>query len=480
MTYAVIGGGVAGLAAAWELARAGHPAHVYEPGRIGGKIRTSPFAGRPVDEGPDAFLVRTPDATDLCSEIGLGDLVAPSAGRTLLWTRGRLRRLPDGLVLGVPGRLGPVIRSGLLGPGGLARAALDLVLPPSHPAGDVSVGDLVTGRFGRQVATRLVEPLLGGIHAASLDELSAELTAPHLLAAARRHRSLLLGLRTQTAPVGTQSGPIFLTPAGGTGRLVEELEKALRAASTVFHAEPVEAVRAGAGQAGEAGPTVGPGGGNATVSVTTPSGSRDYEGVVLAVPAPVASRLLGPAAPAGLGSIRFTSVALLTVSIPASQWSPPAGYNGFLVPHDEHRLMTACSFFTNKWPAAGVDAGHHIVRVSAGHSRDGRVDRLDDAELTASLIAELSRAVGSPLQPAESRLSRWPDAFPLYQVGHGSVVEGIERALAAWSPRVAVAGASYRGAGIPACIKSGRSAARTVLAAGARPEAGTGLTAEPA
>ncbi len=459
MTYAVVGGGVAGLAAAWELARAGHPAHLYEPGRIGGKIRTSPFAGRPVDEGPDAFLVRTPDATDLCSEIGLGDLVAPAAGRTLLWTRGRLRRLPDGLVLGVPGRLGPVIRSGLLGPGGLARAALDLVLPPSRPAGDVSVGDLVAGRFGRQVATRLVEPLLGGIHAASLDELSAELTAPHLLAAARRHRSLLLGLRTQTAPVGTQSGPIFLTPAGGTGRLVEELEKALRAASTEFHAEPVEAVEA-----------VGPAGGNAAVKVSTPSGSRDYEGVVLAVPAPVASRLLGPAAPAGLGSIRFTSVALLTVSIPESQWSPPAGYNGFLVPHDEHRLMTACSFFTNKWPAGGGDTGHHIVRVSAGHSRDGRVDRLDDAELTASLIAELSSAVGRPLQPAESRLSRWPDAFPLYPVGHGSVVDGIEQALAARSPRVAVAGASYRGAGIPACIKSGRSAARTVLAADARPE----------
>lgn len=451
MSYAVVGGGISGLSAAWELCRSGcGPITVFEPDRIGGKVRTSTFAGRPVDEGPDAFLVRTPDAEELCAEIGLTDLVPPSAGRTLLWTKGRLRRLPDGLVLGVPGHLIPVVRSGLLGPVGLARAALDLVLPPSRPTGDVSVGHLVAGRFGRQVAVRLVEPLLGGIHAASLDELSAELTAPQLLAAARSHRSLLLGLRAQVAPSGRPGRPIFLAPTGGTGQMVDELEKALRRAGVQFRSGTVESARDD---------------GDGGISVATPAGKERFTGAVLAVPAPTAARLIGPGAPAGLSSIEFTSVALLTVSVPVERWSPPPGFNGFLVPHDEHRLMTACSFFSNKWPGSASGSGHHIVRVSAGHSRDRRVDTLDDTILTQQLLDELRQAVGPGLEPAEVRLSRWPGAFPLYRVGHGAAVDRIEDELAARSPRLVLAGASYRGAGIPACIKSGRTAAKRLLPA---------------
>ncbi len=450
----MVGGGIAGLAAAWELACAGRGAvTVFEPGRIGGKIRTSTFSDRPVDEGPDAFLVRTPEATDLCAEIGLDDLVAPSAGRTLLWTGGRLRRLPDGLVLGAPGRLAPVVRSGLLGPLGLARAALDLVLPATPPDGDVSVGQLVAGRFGRQVATRLVEPLLGGIHAAALEELSAELTAPQLLAAARRHRSLLLGLRAQAAAAGPPAGPIFLAPAGGTGRLVERLEKALRRAGVGFSPEEVTAVRAGP-----------PGEGGEPVEVTTASGRHRFGAAVVAVPAPVAGRLLGPDGPDDLGRIPFTSVAVLTVALPDGSWTPPAGFNGFLVPHDEHRLVTACSFFSSKWPAI-AGPGRPIVRLSAGHSQDRRVDTLSDEELTARLLGELQQAIGQQVAPVETRLSRWPAAFPLYRPGHGALVERIGQELAACSSRLVLAGASYGGAGIPACIRSGRAAARQLLTA---------------
>jgi oxygen-dependent protoporphyrinogen oxidase len=449
VSYAVVGGGIAGLSAAWELSRSGRaPVTIFEPGRIGGKIRTSTFAGRPVDEGPDAFLVRTPDAEELCTEIGLTDLVPPAAGRTLLWTASRLRPLPDGLVLGVPGRLAPVVRSGILGPGGLARAALDLVLPQNRPEGDVSVGRLVAGRFGRQVATRLVEPLLGGIHAASLDELSAELTAPQLLAAARQHRSLLLGLRAQAAAAGPPGRPIFLAPAGGNGQLVDELEKALRRAGVEFRAAAVDSV-------GIADPD--------RISLAIGDEVRSFAGAVLAVPAPAAARLLGPEAPTALGSITFTSVAVLTVSVPAAQWAPPAGFNGFLVPHDEDHLMTACSFFSNKWPGPTPD-GHHILRASAGHSRDRRVDGLDDEALTHRLLDELSEAVGHRLQPDQVRLSRWPGALPLYRVGHGATVDRIEGELAARSTRLALAGSSYRGAGIPACVKSGRGAARRVAA----------------
>ncbi len=484
MRVAVVGGGVAGLAAAWEIcADPGVSVTLFEPGRIGGKVRTSIFAGRAVDEGPDAFLVRTPEATQLCAEIGLEDLVAPAAGRTLLWARGRLRPLPDGMVLGVPGRLAPVVRSGLLSPVGLARAALDLVLPSDRPEGDVSVGRLVAGRFGRQVATRLVEPLLGGIHAAALDDLSAEITAPQLLAAARSSRSLLLGLRAQGANgagpgAGSPAPPIFLAPMGGMGRMVEELEKALRRAGVEFRTESVEnvAVRQEPVQtvpvkrvlAEPAPAPVGDSAGSPTpdpdppVELSTTAGPDRFDGVVLAVPAPVAARLLGPVAPRRLESVPFTSVALLTVSLPAGRWAPPAGFNGFLVPHDEGRLTTACSFFTNKWPPT-AGAGDHVLRISAGHSADHRVDRMDDETLTARLVEELGQATGAPAHGAETRLSRWPGAFPLYRPGHGAEVARMEEELAARAPRVTLAGSSYGGAGIRACIRSGRAAARSLL-----------------
>lgn len=452
MRVAVAGGGISGLAAAWSLATgSGAEVTVFEPGPVGGKLRTSCFAGRPVDEGPDAFLVRTPEATGLCAELGVDDLVAPAAGRTLLWAGGQLRPIPEGLVLGVPGRLWPVVRSGLLSPAGMLRAGLDLALPRSRLGEDVSVGTLVAGRFGRQVADRLVEPLLGGIHAAPLDELSTSVVAPHILAAARSSRSLLLGLRRAPTPAPTASGPIFLSPREGMASLADALERGLRTRGVAFSTGSVSGV------------STGPDG----VTVATGEGGSDrYDAAILAVPAPAAARILGPAAPGGLAGIPFTSVAVLAVAVPRSQWSPPAGFNGFLVTGAEQRLMTACSFYSNKWPGDGDAGSDSIVRLSAGRFNDRRVEEMGDGELTARLISELSQAVGVSIRASETRLSRWPASFPLYRVGHAATVRRIERDLAsATGGRVALAGSSYGGAGIPACIRSARAAAAAVLEA---------------
>jgi oxygen-dependent protoporphyrinogen oxidase len=169
---AVVGGGISGLAAAWEL----HPrseVSVYEGQRLGGKILTEPFEGRDVECGPDAFITRTPDAVGLCAELGIDDLVGPQAGGTLLWWRGQLRALPEGLVLGAPKRLVPLIMSGLLSPAGLLRASADLFLPRRSFGADVSVRTLVAARFGSEVADRLVDPLVGGIHAGRTEDLSS-------------------------------------------------------------------------------------------------------------------------------------------------------------------------------------------------------------------------------------------------------------------------------------------------------------------
>ncbi len=453
MRVAVVGAGIAGLAAAWEL-RGGSEVTVLEAGEIGGRIRTTDFEGVPVDEGPDAFITRSPAALQLCSELGVADeLVAPATGRALLWVGGRLRPLPEGLVLGVPGRLGPVVRSGILSPAGVLRAGLDLVLPPTPLGEDIGVGELVTARFGREVATRLVEPLLGSIHAARIDGLSAAATAPQLLAAARRERSLLRALRMPVTPAGTATpagtgtGPLFLAPGTGMGRLVQRLEQGLREAGVRFErlrVERVERVPAGG------------------VAV---EGAGHFDRVVLAVPAPIAAGALGALSPPGLARMDATSVTLVTLAWDERDLEVPTGVNGLLVPSGEDRLMTACSMGSSKWAHWGVP-GKVVLRVSVGREGDRRADQLDDSELVERLAAELRAALGARGEPTAARVSRWPEAFPRYRVGHPGLVAGIRAELSRRLPAATLAGASYDGVGVPACVASGRAAAAGILGSG--------------
>jgi protoporphyrinogen/coproporphyrinogen III oxidase len=444
---AIVGGGIAGLAAAWRLATSTACAEVtlFEPDRLGGKIATSEFAGHPVDSGADAFIARVPDAVDLCRELGIeSELVAPVATRALLWTKGRLRPLPEGLVLGVPARIGGLLASGILSPLGVARAALDVVLPKTAWPEDMTVAEVVGRRFGRQVADRLVDPLLGGIHAGATDQLSAEATAPQLAKAARSSRSLLLGLR-RAAPPGA-AGPLFLAPAGGMGRLVDVMVAALRDRGVTFARETVTGISMGKG---------------AQVGVE-PGGV--FDAVILATPAASAAKLLAgtsPTAAGHLATIRSASVVLVTFACSRNGFDLPDGASGFLVPRREGRLMTACSFGSLKWPhwASPDDI---ILRVSAGRAGDDRPFQLDNETLVDRLQAELAQALGRPPEPTAWRVSRWPEAFPQYEVGHAQLVARIEAALAQTLPSVALAGAGYRGSGIPACIASGRRAAVSV------------------
>lgn len=230
-TVVVVGGGITGLAAAFELSRIDDALNVVllEAGhRLGGKIRTSEFCGVPVDCGPDAVLARVPWASDFMREVGLEpDLVSPAASGTSVYLRGRLRRLPDGLVRGVPVQALPLLRSGILSPSGIARAGVDLVLPRQDNGADPTVAQVIGGRFGAQMVDRLVEPLLAGIYAGRAECLSLRATAPEIATLASDSRSLLRGLRAhrRTAP-----GPLFVSVRGGLGRLVSSLIEELRTA----------------------------------------------------------------------------------------------------------------------------------------------------------------------------------------------------------------------------------------------------------
>lgn len=463
MKCAVVGGGIAGLSAAWELAGAGGAeVTVYEPGHLGGKLLTTAFLGRPVDEGPDSLITRVPEGTALCQELGLWEeMGAPEAKRAMLFARGKLRPFPDGLILGAPARLLPLARSRILSVGGMARASLDLVLPRSDFEGDTTVWALIASRFGPEVAERLVEPLLGSIHAGSTRKLSAAATAPQMLAAARANRSLLLGLgamaRTQVkagdAQSGAPPGPLFVAPRAGMQALVERLVERLGEAGVTVVASAVSALRR-----------------DGRSVVVEPTGER-YDGVVLATPAPVAAtlldQLLGADAPAQLAGIRSASVGVVTLGFGDGPLEVPRDLSGVLVAPGGGSLMTACSFGSNKWPHWAAP-GQLVIRASVGKDGDERWSALADEDLVGKLCEELGTILGRPTPTPVAggwRVSRWPAALPQYEVGHLERVAAIRSTLSRQAPMVALAGSSYGGVGVPACIGSGRRSATEILSA---------------
>jgi len=250
----IVGGGMSGLATAHYVHGSlgdGVLITLVEGGpQLGGKVATQEFGGHLVDTGPDALLMRVPAMATLLKDLGFNDqLVAPESLGAHVWSRGRLRRLPTGTLFGVPDRLVPLVKSQLLSPMGLARAALDLVLPRNHSlSDDPSIADLVAPRLGAQVFDRLVEPLLGGVHAGRAAELSARSTVPEIAALARKNRSLYLGLRRlrhHAAP--SSGGPVLITLAGGLVRLVEALAARLGKADVRLNTTVSLVAREGAG-----------------------------------------------------------------------------------------------------------------------------------------------------------------------------------------------------------------------------------------
>ncbi len=446
---AVVGGGIAGLAAALEAGRAGARVVVLESSdRVGGKVRVGEVGGLAVDEGADAMLARTPAGVQLARDAGLGDeLVAPAAGSASLWSRGRLRPLPSGTLLGVPGDLRALATSGALSPAGLGRVLLDPVLPGRPVPGDVSVGELVGRRLGREVVERLVDPLLGGVYAGRADLLSLHATLPQLAGPVAGQRSLLAATRRARAAATPWTGPLFRGLPGGLGRLPGAVARASGAQ-----------VRTGTTVRGL---TRTAGGWRLEVGSAAAPAFLDADAVVLAVPAAPAARLLRDLAPSAaqeLGAVEYASVALVTLVLDGP--TPGTG-SGYLVPAVEGRSTKAVTFTSRKW--AHHPAGRAVLRASVGRYGDAADLQRDDAELVAVVLAELRAAVGPVGRVVDSRVVRWGGGLPQYAVGHLDVVARV-RAAVARHPRLAVAGAAYGGVGVPAVAAGGREAARQVLA----------------
>ncbi|MFH8791900.1 protoporphyrinogen oxidase [Streptomyces sp. NPDC017941] len=454
----VIGGGIAGLAAAHRLLDTGARVTLYEASaRLGGKLHAGEIAGVRVDLGAESMLARRPEAVALARAVGLADrLQPPATAGAALWTRDALRPLPKGTVMGVPGDAAAL--AGILSEDGLRRIEQDRELPPTEVGDDVAVGEYVARRVGREVVDRMVEPLLGGVYAGDAYRISMRSAVPQLFEAARSHTSLTEGVRALQARAAQhqQTGPVFMGIDGGVGTLPLAVADAVRAhGGRIVLDSPVHGLRrtAGGWEVRVGGRDGHGGGGEGHI--------ERADAVVLALPAPAAARLLDhevPAAAAELRAVEYASMALITLAYRrADAAALPAG-SGFLVPPVDGRTIKAATFATQKWGwIADQDPDLFVLRASVGRHGDEKDIGRPDAELVDIARQDLRTATGLAAAPVESAVTRWHEGLPQYPVGHHARVARVREHVAR-VPGLVVCGAAYDGVGIPACVAGAHAA----------------------
>jgi protoporphyrinogen/coproporphyrinogen III oxidase len=450
----VVGGGISGLAAAAAVRRAA-PAYdvlVLESSpEIGGKLKLAEVGGVTVDVGAEAMLNRRPEAITLAADSGLS-LVHPATTSASIWSRGRMRPMPRSL-MGVPVDHKDLVESGILSRAGTTRAALDQVLPATRLGdNDVSVGWLIEERFGRELLDRLVEPLLGGVYAGHAREISARAAVPQVVALLDRDKSM-----SRAAALALDNGggdaPVFAGIAGGIGSLPAAVVKS--AGITVRTNTTVRDLA----KAGE-------GGWNLVVGSAANPEVIYADAVIVATPAASSARLLSdvvPDAALELARVEAASMAIVTMAFQARDLPGTQG-SGFLVPPIDGRAVKAATYSFAKWDwVRRAGNGVLVLRTSLGRHREEATLQATDEELVARSVEDLADAIGLSVRPIDSHVQRWGGALPQYAVGHLERVARIRSAVAK-QPGLAVAGATYDGLGIPACIASAQAAAAQVLA----------------
>lgn len=451
---AIVGGGISGLAAAYELQQRGISVRVLEAGsRAGGVIRTERLDGWVIDGGPDSILVQKPAAVALCRELGIADRLTPTlTPRTAYVMRnGRLHPLLEGSFLGFPLTASSLARSPLFSIGGKVRMALETVVPRRSGDEDESIGSFVRRRFGEEAVDYLAEPLLAGIHAGDVDRLSVRSLFPRLLDAERHTGSVLRAfraLKTQPSPNGA-----FVSLPGGTTELVDALAAALTPGTVSLETRVRELHRAG------------------TLHLETAAGPITARAVILAVPAYVAGTLLrafDTTLAAFCDAVPYASTATVALGFRRNQVGHAMSGSGFVVPRVERSALLAGTWVSSKWPGRAPE-GCVLIRGFLGGGRDPHRLDASDETLIALARAELTEVLDIEGDPIIERLYRYTRQSPQYEVGHLERLSAIDQRLGAL-PGIFVAGSGFRAIGIPDCVADGRA----VGAAAARYLAGSG------
>lgn len=454
----VVGGGVAGLAAAWEASGANGSTvavTVLEANdHVGGALQTGELNGELVDLGADGFLSNRPEAIDFIREVGMGDSLLPiAASGASIYLRRGLEPVPAGLVLGVPTYYRQVRQLRGLSRAARRGALRDRVVPRRITMGDdVTIGAILRGKFGDALVDELIEPMIGGIQAGRVDDLSAAAVFPALLAAAQRGGSLMKAIRPQPAPTPVVPSPLFSSLVGGVGSLPPFIAERLRERG-VRIATDSKVTRLRPTPQDEYPWAV------ETDTTVTPA-----DVVILACPPHIAGALARQHVDAAkrLVDMQSASTSMITFAVASRDVTLPAHGTGVLVPlgtpfseGTDSLLTTAVTFLNRKWPSR-TTSDVELVRVHVGRSDDDRGTRLSNDELTRRVRAELRQLFGAWPNNGPSRVQRWPSALPQYRLDHERLVDDVR--AAGDRHNLLFAGMAYDGVGIPASIASGRRA----------------------
>lgn len=451
---AIIGGGIAGLSAAYYLEKIRRTGEALDwilfekSERLGGVIRTERLDGCVLEAGPDSFLSIKPEATELCRELGLGSEIIRSNDfqrRTYILVNGRLVPIPDGLQFMVPTRVLPMVTTRLFSLGTKMRMAKERFVRPGNQEQDESVGDFVRRHFGPQMVERVAEPLLAGVYGGNADSLSVRAVLPRFVEMEREHGSLVRAtLKARKATPDAVPQPLFTSLRGGMQQLVDKLVETLPGSQLRTRQSVVSIQRR-----------------DNEWQVAMADASENFDAVILAVPAPFAGALLLPVSPqaaALLANIQYTSSAAVLLAYDKADLPP--GF-GFLVPAVEGKKLLACTFVHNKF-SQRAPAGTALLRCFFSSSRYPELLNRREGDLKGFALQELKDILGLNAEPKLAVVYRWRYGLPQYETGHLERAAEIEAQIGQL-PGLHLVGNSLRGIGVPDCIRSARLAVDSLL-----------------
>jgi oxygen-dependent protoporphyrinogen oxidase len=470
----VVGGGITGLSAAYYARKAAEREGVScrivlaeQSTKFGGKIHTLYKDDFVIEKGPDSFLARKLPIIELTKELGLeGELTGtnPKAKKTYILRKGKLHRLPQGLVLGIPTEVKPFVTTGLISPLGKARAALDLVLPRRSSDEDESLGHFLERRLGREVLGSIAEPLLAGIYAGDTRALSLRSTFPQFHQLEKKHRSLIIGMmagkKEPASPAknlpNAAKGSVFLTYKKGLQTLVGALTERLAGLGVELRSgTAVQSLN----KLDDGGYEV------AFCADGSGEGAKEvYDGVILTMPAYATAKLLDGLPAAGyLKSLAYISVANVIMGFDAQDIRYPMDGTGFVVPRTEGTTITACTWTSVKWVHTAPE-GSFVLRCYVGRSGEEDWIHLTDDEIVERVRGDVRRILGIEAKPKLVEVTRLMRSMPQYPVGHLESIAELERQLETYLPGVYATGAAFRGVGLPDCIGQAKETAERLVA----------------